>query len=60
MDGQQFIAYYRTLRVCYGMPASQAVRVARKNAEALDLRGDGFMLRLRRALNPNQARGNPA
>ena len=60
MDGQQFIAYYMTLRVCYEMPASQALRVARKNAEALDLRGDGFMLRLRRALNPNQARGDPA
>ena len=56
-DGQQFKAYYRTLRVCYEMPAIQALRVARKNAEALGLRGDGFMLRLRQALKPDQAGG---
>lgn len=59
-DGQQFKAYYMTLRVCYEMPACQALRVARKNAEVLDLRGNGFMLRLRQALNPDQARSNSA
>ena len=58
-DGAQFRAYYLTLRVCYEMPASQALRVARKNAEALDLRGDGFILRLKRAIEPDQAGSKP-
>ena len=59
-DRQQFKAYYITLRVCYDMPASQALRVARKNAEVLGLRGDGFILRLKRALNPDQAGIKPS
>jgi hypothetical protein len=49
-EGQQFRAYYMTLRVHYEMPASQALRVARENTEILALRGEGFMLRLRSAL----------